>query len=68
MKVLVESFPDNAVGVDGDANLLKHCIDIGVEFGLATLIHENDGSASFLDISSHVLQLLRSERQSWAAK
>ena len=68
MEVLVEGLSNHAVRVYGDANLLEHRIDIGVQFGLATLVHKDDTATALLDVASDILQLLSGEWQFGAAE
>lgn len=68
VEILVECLTNNAVGVDRDAHLLKHRIHIGVQLVLAALSHEDDASATFLNIATDILQLLCSEWQTRSTK
>lgn len=63
MEVLVEGLPHNAIGVDADADLLEHGVDVGSEFGLAALIHHDDTAATLFDVATDILQLLCIERE-----
>jgi hypothetical protein len=55
MQVFVERLTNNAVRVDRDAHLLKHCIHIGVQLVLASLSHEDDASTALLNVATNVL-------------
>lgn len=63
MEVLVEGLPHNAIGVDADADLLEHGVDIGSELGLAAFIHHDDTAATLFDVATDILQLLCIERE-----
>ena len=68
VQVFVESLAHDTVRVDGDADLLEHGINIGVQLVLATLSHENHTSTAFFDVATDILQLLSCERQTGSAQ
>ena len=62
MQVLEEGFPDNAIIIYTDPQLLKHRIDVGLQFLLSSLCHEQDDSTSFVNVAPNILQFLGAER------
>jgi hypothetical protein len=62
MQVFEEGFPDDAIIVHTDSQLLQHRIHIGLQFLLASLSHEQDHSSAFINVAPNILQLLGAER------
>ena len=63
MQVFEERLPDDTIIIHTDAQLFQHRIDIGLQFLLASLSHEQNDTAAFIDVAANILQLLGAERQ-----
>ena len=68
MKVLEESATNDGVGVDADAELLEHGVDVGALLLLAALAHRHENATALVDVAPNVLELLGVEGEAGCAE
>ena len=63
VEVLIETLPNNRVSVDADSNLFEHGVNIGGKFVFSAFCHNDEDTASILNVEADVLEFLGSERE-----
>jgi hypothetical protein len=61
VQIFVETLSNDRIVVHVDSKLFQHCIDVGVGFLLATLLHDNEDGAAIFDVVANILELLARE-------
>lgn len=68
MEILDKLLSNDTVGVDEDAELLEHGIDVGVLLCLSPLMHHHETAATSFNVLAQILKLLSGEGHSRSTK